>query len=102
MKLTLLEFHIMFRAWKTVVAKGLILAIPRQAVPRVVAKTEYFTKKLIQVDLMLYLSADLKAFNPVFIGGVRPLRNAQLDVFRLYSPLCDGFKDDFLPTPTVT
>lgn len=102
MKLTLLEFHIMFRAWKTVVAKELILAIPRQAVPRVVAKTEYFTKKLIQVDLMLYLSADLKAFNPVFIGGVRPLRNAQFDVFRLYSPLCDGFKDDFLPTPTVT
>ena len=101
-KLILLEFHIMFRAWKTVVAKELILAIPRQVVPRVVAKTEYFTKKLIQVDLMLYLSADLKAFSPVFIGSVRPLRNAQFDAFRLYSLLCDGFKDEFLPTPTVT
>ena len=92
----------MFRAWKTVVAKELILAIPRQVVPCVVAKTEYFTKKLIQVDLMLYLSADLKAFSPVFIGSVRPLRNAQFDAFRLYSLLCDGFKDEFLPTPTVT
>ena len=100
-KLILLEFHIMFRAWKTVVAKELILAIPRQVVPRVVAKTEYFTKKLIQVDLMLYLSADLKAFSPVFIGSVRPLRNAQFDAFRLYSLLCDGFKDEFYDKPIL-
>ena len=57
----------MYRAWKTVGAKELKLVIPHIVVALVAVKTEYCTKKLFQVHLMFYLSADLEAFNPVFI-----------------------------------
>ena len=59
-------------------------------------------KEVVSGRLMFYLSADLEAFNPVFIGSVQPFRNRQFNVFRSPNTFVMVRNNDFLPPPNVT